>query len=288
MNGFRITILTLLCLSVGLMFYAVLFVIPSWQGNYNSYQSSLKLAEYEKKNDIHRQQMLAYDPAVEAPEVEKARLEQEAAVREAEASINEAEENMVVAAAKRKEEASRARAARERDDSAANPSSAVIGQVASYDAEWNCVMMKPSVPDLFQPGALLAVRREGAVLCELVVDSRDPDSGQVSATIKETDMDSGSTDAKKREPRAGDEVIVSPFLSAKELMGERTETPVAPVQQLPSASEDDRTPPPPPPPPPADEPEQQPESVPEPQPAEPAHSSEELPSLDDTTNTLEQ
>ena len=49
MNGFRITILTLLCLSVGLMFYAVLFVIPSWQGNYDAYQSSLKLAEYEKR-----------------------------------------------------------------------------------------------------------------------------------------------------------------------------------------------------------------------------------------------
>ena len=293
MNGFRITILTLLCLSVGLMFYAVLFVIPSWQGNYDAYQSSLKLAAYEKKSDIHRQQMMAYDPEVEAPEVERARLEQEAAARRDEATINEAEENNVVAAAKRKEEAARVRAVQQKEE-AASPHSAVIGQVASFDPEWNCVMIRPSVPELFQPGAVLAVRREGVVLCELVVDSRDAESGQVSATRKETDITTEAADAKKLEPTPGDEVIVSPFKSAKELLGESPgAAPIQPLPGTPSSDADDHVPPPLPPPPPSDAPESPASpSVDTPAhastPVAPARSSDELPSLDDTINTLEQ
>ncbi len=297
MNGFRITILTLLCLSVGLMFYAVLFVIPEWQGNYEAYQSSLKLAEYEKKNDIHRQQMMAYDPAVEAPEVEQARLEQEEAARRNEATINEAEENNVVAAAKRKEEAARARAARQ-EKQAAEPRSAVIGHVTAFDPEWNCVMIRPSVPELFQPGTTLAVRRGGLVLCEMVVDARDAESGQVSATIKETDITTNTEESKKLEPQAGDEVIISPFKSAKELLGEGAAAASAP--QLPKVTDpvDNREPPPLPPPPPEDEPEASdspsaaspaPQPVTAPKQVTPAHrSNDELPSLDDTTNTLEQ
>ncbi len=303
MNGFRITVLTLLCLSVGLMFYAVLIVIPGWQGDYSAYQSSLKIAEYEEKNDIHRQQMMAYDPAVEAPEVEQARLDQEAAARRDEASINEAEESNVVAAAKRKEEVARARASRQKEE-ADNPRSAIIGRVASYDPEWNCVMMKPDVPELFQPGAVLAVRRDGLVVCEMVVDSRDAESGQVSATLKETDILSPEGETEKREPRPGDEVIVSPFMSAKELLQESSGAEVSPVQQqTDQTAVEAHTPPPLPPPPPAEEPEplpQPPSESPAPQPSNsapqppapspltPVHGSSELPSLDDTRNTLEQ
>lgn len=297
MNGFRITVLTLLCLSVGLMFYAVLVVIPSWQVDYSAYQSSLKFAEYEKKNDIHRQQMMAYDPSVEAPEVEQARLEQEAAARRDEASINEAEESNVVAAAKRKEEAARARASRQKEE-ADNPRSAIIGRVTSYDPEWNCVMMKPEVPELFQPGVVLAVRRDGLVVCEMVVDSRDAESGQVSATIKETDIQSAEGGGQKQEPRPGDEVIISPFLSAQELFHESSEGGATPPaqQQTETPAADGQTPPPLPPLPPADEPEslsQPPSESPAPQPAtpsllSPSNNGNELPSLDDTRNTLEQ
>ena len=216
MNGFRITILTLLCLTVGLMFYAVLFVVPSWQDQYNAYQSTLRIAEYEKKSDIHRQQMLAYDPSVESPEVQQARLDQEAAARRSEAALNEAEETNVLAAAKRREENARAESEAAARKSAASP---VIGIVASYDPEWQCIMVRPSVPEAFLPGAVLAIRRDKRILCEATVDSRDAESGQVSATIKESDftLPDEQVDSAKLTPAVGDEVMISPFPSANEL-----------------------------------------------------------------------
>ncbi len=295
MNGFRITILTLLCLSVGLMFYAVLFVIPGWQGEYSAYQSALRIEEYQKKNDIHRQQMKVYEPGVETPEVEQARLEQEEAARRNEASLNEAEESNVIAAARRKEEAARAAAESRRDEEQA-PSNAVVGIVTAYDEEWNCVMIKPAVPDVFVPGAVMAVWRDKVVVCEVVVDSMDAPSGQVSATVKEADFGRVSVqiDEQKFKPRVGDEIIVSPFADSRELRGETSggQKPLS-SQQLEETSSSGVPPLPPPPPAYEIEEESSTDSAPEAQGAEaptllPEYGSKELPSLDDSTNTLEQ
>lgn len=219
MNGFRVTVLTLLCLAVGLMFYAILFVVPSWQEQYNAYQSTLRISEYEKKSDIHRQQMMAYDTSNESPEVEQARLAQEAAAERDEKALNEAEESNVVAAAKRREEAARAQAEAEAAQKAAQPT---IGTVASFDKDWDCIMIKPTVPEAFLQGAVLAVRRDKMVVCEAVVDSRDEQSGQVSATVKRADFGQASVKdgERQQDPMVGDEVIVSPFLSADELQNQ--------------------------------------------------------------------
>ena len=296
MNGFRITVLTLLCLSVGLMFYAVLFVIPAWQGEYSAYQSSLRIEEYQKKNDIHRQQMQVYDPNVEAPEVEQARLEQEEAARRDEASLNEAEESNVVAAAKRKEEVARAAASRQQDEPK-DARSAVVGIVASYDPEWNCVMIKPEVPDVFTPGAVVAVWRDKYVVCEAVVDNIDSLSGQVSATLKEADFGQVSVqiDEQKFLPRVGDEVIVSPFADTRDLRGDAPGGVAPDSEQLPEVPGTEASVSPQPAPVSAGESREQkmapdlPDSPDSGQPQiSPAESSSELPSLDDSVNTLEQ
>lgn len=236
MNGFRITILTLLCLAVGLMFYAVLVVIPGWQEQYSVYQSTLRISEFEKKSDIHRRQMLAYDPDQEAPEVQQARLDQEEAARRSEAALNEAEESNVVAAARRREENARAESEAAAKESAASP---VIGLVASYDPEWQCIMVRPSVPQAFLPGAVLAIRRNKVIICEAIVDNRDAESGQVSATVKTADFGgnaNGEVDASKLVPAAGDEVMISPFPSASELRGSSGLTP-SPVGDEPTPVE---------------------------------------------------
>lgn len=236
MNGFRITVLTLLCLSVGLMFYAVLFVIPSWQEDYRIYQSSVRIAEYEKKNDIHKQQMRVYDAGTETPEVQQARMDQEEAARKNEVTLNQAEESNVLAAAKRKEEAARAEAER-RQKEAANPVSAVIGVVAAYDENWNSIMIKPKVPEVFVPKTVVAVWRDKMVVCEAVVDALDVQSGQVSATVKEVDFGEGTNiDPAKLRPHAGDEVIVSPFETASELRNEGGEPSQAPLPVNPSGA----------------------------------------------------
>lgn len=225
MNGFRVTILTLLCLSVGLMFYVVLYVIPSWQDEYNTYRSNMRISEYDKKNDMHRQQMLALDPSAESPEEEAARLAEEEAARLNEQSLQEAEENIIIAAAKRREEAAQAQARAEEEAKAAEAAKAAqprtIGIVASYDEAWSCIMVKPAVVGAFAQGAVLAVRRDGKILCEAVVDGVDIESGQVSATVKmDEQFDSESEARPQLTPAAGDEVIVSPFASSDDLRNE--------------------------------------------------------------------
>lgn len=221
MNGFRITILTLLCLSVALMFYVVLYVIPGWQEEYNTYQAVSRISEYDKKSDIHLQQMQALDPSVETPEQEQARLAAEEEARRSEISLQEAEESVILAAAKRREEAAQAKARAEAEAKAAEAAKAAaqpqaVGIVASFDPEWNCVMIKPAVVSSFTQGAVLAVSRQDVVLCEVVVDGMDAESGQISATVKVNQID--STDGVLRvAPAAGDKVIVSPFLSGADL-----------------------------------------------------------------------
>ena len=50
MNGFRVTILVLFCLTVGLMFYAVTVLLPQQQERYNVYQTTMKSKEYPQSN----------------------------------------------------------------------------------------------------------------------------------------------------------------------------------------------------------------------------------------------
>lgn len=233
MNGFRITILTLLCLSVALMFYVVLYEIPSWQDEYKTYRSTVRISEYDKKSDLHRQQMRALDPAVESPEEEQARLADEEADRLNEQSLQEAEERVIVDAARRREEAAQARARAEAEAKAEEEAKAAqpqtIGIVASYDQEWSCIMIKPAVVSAFGQGTVLAVRRNGRIVCEAVVDGLDVASGQVSATVK---MEQFGADGEMPQvvPIVGDEVIISPFLSGEELRADaavETATPIA-------------------------------------------------------------
>lgn len=227
MNGFRITILTLLCLSMGLMFYAVFFVVPSWQGEFNAYQASQRISQFDRKSDFHRQQMVSYDPDSESPEVAKARLAAEAAAKQNDKTVMEAEETAVLAAAKRREEAQRVQAEREAEAArAAAEKTPPMGVVASYDPAWQSVMIKPSADhaSAYARGAALAVYRAGNFLAEVVVDSLDVESGQVSATLRIPQgmpgVNADGSIAPEREPKAGDMISVSPFLSADDLRAE--------------------------------------------------------------------
>ena len=55
MNAFRATVLALLVLTVGLMFYAFVVLIPARQDQYQMYQTQLKINEYEQRTEIIRQ-----------------------------------------------------------------------------------------------------------------------------------------------------------------------------------------------------------------------------------------
>lgn len=217
MNGFRITLLVLLCLAVSLMFYAVMVVVPGWQNQYGEYQASQKLAEYQRNNDYHRLRMEQFGPEAETPEVAQARAAAEESARKGEQALNEAEESSVIAAAKRKEEAAVAKQA-ETEAAAPKP----LGLVAAFDAEWNALMIKPVSETPLHPGYVVAVRRDGRIICEAVIDNLDSESGQYSATLKVADLgkviSSVSSDVALQ-PAVGDEVIDSPFPSSADLRG---------------------------------------------------------------------
>ena len=57
MSAFRITILVLLSLTVGLMFYAFVVLLPARQDQYQMYQTQLKINEYEKRQLEHEARM---------------------------------------------------------------------------------------------------------------------------------------------------------------------------------------------------------------------------------------
>lgn len=214
MNGFRVTILVLFCLTVGLMFYAVTVVIPGRQEQYELYRTMQKSNEYRQRNAEHLARMEQLGPDVEAPEVSNARSEAEEGERKRQQEINEAEESSVLASARRKEEERTARAAAEE---AAAP--AALGRVASFNREWNSILFTPEgAKTPLNDGLVIAVRRGDYIVCEAVVDGRDEESGQVSATVKQAIFAAnGNVPQDTPTPAAGDEIILSPFLSGRDL-----------------------------------------------------------------------
>ena len=219
MNGFRITILALLVLVVAGMFYAIFFFLPGMQADHNIYEISQKTAQNELRDAGHRQKVSEYGASAEDAELSTAYDEAEAAEQDARKSLYEAEERAVIEEAKRKAEAAMAREVKED-----NEAGKAIGLVTSFNQEWVSIMFKPAVKDVLVEGTIVAVRREGVVLCEATVDFRDEESGQVGATLKPQEFGKAqfNIEAEKLQPKPGDEVVYSPFASARELRADNS------------------------------------------------------------------
>lgn len=216
MNGFRVTILVLFSLTVGLMFYAVTVLLPAQQERYNVCQTTMKSKEYEQREYDHRLRMEQLAPEADTQEVKDAREAAEESERQREQALNEAEEISVIASARRKQEEreaqAAAQAAREEEQQPI-----VLGLVKGFDAEWNVLLFLPQADTPISEGLEVAVRREGKLICEAVVDGKDEQSGQFSATIKQADFGASMPGVEIPSPREGDEVIISPFESSKQL-----------------------------------------------------------------------
>lgn len=210
MNAFRITLLVLLTLVIALMFYAIQVVVPGWQGQYDEYVATQRVNELQMRTEAHRARISQLAPEVDSPEVASARSADAEVIRSNEQTLNEAEEQSVIAAARREEEARQVSEPRPEPNA---PQS--LGEVAAYDAEWGVLLIRPLSDLPMNNGLVLAVRHDGVVVCEATVDGKDDESGQYSATVKAV-----STGAIKVAPQVGDEVIASPFLSAGELRNE--------------------------------------------------------------------
>lgn len=214
MNAFRAVVLALLIIAVGIIFYAFTEVIPARQAQYQMYQTQLKINEYEKRQQEHDARMALLGAESDAPEVAAARAAAEEEAKKNEADLTAAEEHSVIASAKRRQEIEEAATAAE---DAAKPSS--LGAVTAYLEDCGVLLFNANGSTPVNEGLLIAVRRDDYIVCEATVDGKDEESGQFTAALKAANF-GGVTDPaveENRKPRPGDEVIVSPFLSSREL-----------------------------------------------------------------------
>lgn len=221
MNGFRITILALLVLVVGLMFYVVFVTLPGQQADYNIYQISQQVAQNEREAASHRERVSEFGEAAEHNELSSAYAEAEAADREAVRNVSDAEEQAVLAEARRRAEAEAAAQAAAQTGSQTD---GAIGLVTNFNREWVSIRFKPAVESPLNEGLIVAVRREGVVLCEAVVDWKDEESGEIGATLKPQEFGSTQVDVNEEAilPIPGDEVIYSPYASSRDLRRDDT------------------------------------------------------------------
>ena len=223
MNAFRATILVLLALTVGLMFYAFAVLLPARQEQYQMYQTQLKINEYQQRHQEHEARMARLGADADTPEVAAARAAAEAEEKKNEADLTAAEEHSVLASARRRQEAEEAVSAT--SPVADAPSS--LGEITAYLEDCTVVLFRANGATPVNEGLDIAVRRDGYIVCEATVDGRDDESGQYTAAVKQAVFRGAKDPAAEanRKPRPGDEVIVSPFISSRDLRMEGYDVP---------------------------------------------------------------
>ncbi len=237
MNRFRVTLLSLLALAVVALLCVVTIFQSNQEANYEAYLASVKANERQQQLAAHQDKMRHIGPQEDngpgADALKAAREQQEK-------RVTEAEERNVLASAARKDaalaqqkaeaeaeearKAAEAAAAAEREANREKP----LGLVASYNQEWGFIMIKPVTNEPMPSGMVVAVRRGDFIVCEAEIgeEEQDEQSGErhISATIRETQFTKGlpQYNAGKTIPAVGDEVIISPYMSSRDL---RTEDP---------------------------------------------------------------
>ena len=212
MNAFRVTIIVLLAAVVGLMFYVLAVYLPDQREQYSVYQAMKNKESWDRRQEAHDRRLRQYGPGAESAEEEQARKAAEQHSAELDKKLNEAEERSVLEEAQRREDAA-ARAAADAE-AAKESSPQPLGVVASMDSEWNIILCSPTGP-CPENGTVVAVMRDGRLVCEATVDGQDPESGQFTATLRPVAVPEGDTsvDLTKFTPKAGDAVIISPLIN---------------------------------------------------------------------------
>ncbi len=237
MNGFRVTLLILLALAVAALLAIVTVFQSNQEANYEAYLASVKAGERSRLIAAHQDKMKRIGPQEEAgPGAEALKAAREAQEKQ----VTQEEERNVLASAVRKDAAKVEQAATE-EAGAEKP----LGLVSSYNKEWGFIMVKPVTDEPMPSGMVVAVRRDGNIICEVEIGEveKDEQSGEtlISATIRESQFTQGSgkISPEKFEPAVGDEVIISPYLSSRDL---RTGDPAAMPAPLPLVPEEETTP----------------------------------------------
>ena len=213
MNPFRIAILILLSLSLGLLFYIVAFFIPQRQENFAHYQTTARVTEFELRNSEHEARMKAIASSSPLDEAKK-HAEEAAKLRRAEIALAE-ERSVLASALKKEQEAKAAPTPAVAPEPAAEPVQVIIGEVVSYDPQWSSLMIKPNEGVTVEKGTRIAIRRNEGIIQEGNIDGKDQVSGQLAASLIPQSI---GGNAEAYQVKIGDQVIISPFKSSQELL----------------------------------------------------------------------
>ncbi len=209
MNGFRITLLVMLGLAIGVLLWIVTVFQPGQETNYDVYQAAREDRQESPQPAVQDEVSPGSEDAPQAPQT-LADIEKQQQQR-----IDMAEEATVLAMAARKDADKLADEA----DKVANSDEA-LGFVESYDQNWNVLVINPTSSAPLPAGTVIAIRREGTILCEAEIDGQDEQSGQFTASIRQTQFNNGSAgiEAERFTPARGDQIILTPFQSSRELL----------------------------------------------------------------------
>ena len=215
MNGFRIAILSLLVLVVGLLFYCVAYVIPNQQRSRELYDMSLTTKAQQAPTDE------ADTTAAPTEEDERLRKLREQQTQTDEETLAEEERRAVAYAEEKRRRESEAAVAAELGQDAAQ---AALGLVTGVAPAEGFLTFKPMGDAVIDKGLVVAVRRGESdfVICEAEVDYLHEESGEYIANIRTQDFSASASSeeqdaADKMIPTVGDQIIISPFASTQEL-----------------------------------------------------------------------
>ncbi len=230
MNGFRVTLLILLSLAVVALLCIVTVYQSNQEANYEAYLASVKASERQQLLAAHRDKMKLIGPQ-EDSNAGAAALQ--AAREQQQKQVTEEEERNVLASAVRKD-ADKVEQVATAETNAEKP----LGLVRSYNQEWGFIMIKPVSDEPMPSGMVVAVRRDDNIICEVEIgeEEKDDQTGEklISATVRENQFTqgSGNISADKFEPAVGDEIILSPYLSSRDLRtADPAAMPVAPAPE---------------------------------------------------------
>lgn len=208
MNSFRIAILSILIAAVGIMGVVVYMTIPSMKDRKTEYDNSRADRERRERQEAEATEEVAPKPAEDSA-LARARAEHREAAERREQEVNNTEEQLALESGLRKEREARSRQAAEE---AAAPTA--LGLVQSYDTNWNIITVKSVTDKLPDKGTLLAVRREGLIVCEATVTNVEPEVDAFTAEMRYTDQNNNGEDLNTNNtPVPGDQVILFPGAS---------------------------------------------------------------------------
>lgn len=228
MNSFRVTILVFLAVALGVLFWIVAFLLPKTQQISDEQKREQESSHYDKllthgseKKDAPAAATQSGTDILKEDQAAKDRAEIERLRKELE--LKKEEEEVLKKGASANSSSVPAAATAE--------NVAPVAVVSYYDKENNIVLLQPQGNQELSTSQVLAVSRFGGIVCELVLQRFDPESGLYSAAMKKVDLITNPTmmqvASMASDPKVDDKVIISPLPQVSDLPSLNSAAPAA-------------------------------------------------------------